>query len=60
MSFVKRSITLPVALDEFIVKIAKKDARRRGKTKENFSEAIANLVVEAKEKQLKKGKAFAA
>lgn len=48
MSAVKKSITLPKALDSFVEKRAKRTAKTRGKSTANFSEALAELIIQAK------------
>ena len=56
MSAIKKSITLPKTLDSFVLRKARAKARARGATDINYSEALADLIIEArqKEQELKK------
>lgn len=54
MSAIKKSITLPKALDSYVVKRARRSAKRRGKSEINYSEALAELIIEARNQVLRK------
>jgi hypothetical protein len=45
---IKRSITLPVELNKFVEKKAKKIAKERGNHVPNFSAALSDIIIEAR------------
>lgn len=52
MSVVKKSITLPKALDSYVLKRAKSVAKARGSSSPNFSAALADLIISARQQEL--------
>lgn len=60
MNVVKKSITLPKALDAYVARRARRAARARGRTTLNFSEALAELIIQAKQQEDAAAKALAA
>jgi hypothetical protein len=46
MSAVKRSITLPEIHDQWVLEQARATAKAKGRANPNFSEVIADLIVE--------------
>ena len=51
---IKRSITLPKELDQFIQQKAKKVAAERGGSAPNFSAALADIVIDARKLAISK------
>ena len=49
MNSVKKSITLAKTLDAFVVRRARKTAKARGEAKINYSAALADLIIEARQ-----------